>query len=179
MRAPTVRPNTAKNIAGNEVSRCETGRRAGWDRYLELLVRERVPANARRWYVQRADDFAAAVRPKRLSGLTVAETTAFVPRYAREKHLTDWQCRQTVDAVKLLLVDLAQSGRHVRWDGSISEGPPGRSDRHIRPRAAAMPPEAAVAAHPVYRRAAAAQALLQQLARTLRAERYALRTEQS
>jgi hypothetical protein len=108
MRAPTLCPSTANNIVGKEVSRGETGRRAGWDRYLELLMRERVPANARRWHVQRAEDVVAAVRPKRLSALTVAETTAFVPRYAREKHLTDWQCRQKVDTVQLLLVDLAQ-----------------------------------------------------------------------
>lgn len=52
----------------------------------------------------------AARRPRRLSALTVEEVTAFFPRYAREKHLTDCQCRQTVDALQLLVVDLAQSG---------------------------------------------------------------------
>jgi hypothetical protein len=59
-----------------------------------------IKANARRWYVQRAEDFVAAMRPKRLSALTVEEITAFFPRYAREKHLTDWQFRQTVDPKK-------------------------------------------------------------------------------
>ena len=179
MRAPTVRPNTRENAADKETPRREFGRPSGWDRYLELLVRERVPANARRWYVQRAEDFVAAMRPKRLSELTVEEITAFVPRYAREKQLTDWQFRQTVDALQLLLVELAQSraAREVDWEHLRESG---RALEAAHPtRAAAVSPEAAVAAHPVYQRAAAAQPLLQQLARTLRAERYALRTEQT
>ena len=60
----------------------------------------------------------AARRPRRLSALTVEEVAAFFPRYAREKHLTDCLCRQTVDALQLLLVDLAQSGaaREVDWE---------------------------------------------------------------
>ena len=93
MRAPTVRPNTCKNPAGRQIPRRESGRPSGWHRYLELLVREGVAANARCWYVQRAEDFVAAMRPKRLSELTVEEITAFFPRYARENQLTDWQFR--------------------------------------------------------------------------------------
>jgi integron integrase len=142
-------------------------------------VRERVPANARRWYVQRAEDFVAAVRPKRLSEVTAAEITAFFPRYAREDQLTDWQFRQTVDALQLLLVDLAQAeaARDVDWEHLRESG---RTLEVTHPtRAAAMSPEAAVAGHPVYQRSTAAQPLLQDLARTLRAERYALRTEQT
>ncbi|MBK1633915.1 hypothetical protein CKO31_24925 [Thiohalocapsa halophila] len=179
MRAPTVRPNTGKNPAGRQIPRRESGRPSGWHRYLELLVREGVAANARCWYVQRAEDFVAAMRPKRLSELTVEEITAFFPRYARDNQLTDGQFRQTVDALQLLLVDLAQAGaaREVDWEHLRESG---RALESAHPtRAAAMSPEAAVAGHPVYQRAAAAQPLLQQLARTLRAERYALRTEQT
>jgi integron integrase len=144
-----------------------------------LLERERVPASARRWYVQRAEDFVAMVRPKRLSEVSTAEITAFFPRYAREKRLTDWQFRQTVDALQLLLIDLAQSSaaRAVDWDHLRESG---RELQAWHPtRAAAMTPDAAVASNPVYGRSTATQPLLRQLATTLRAERYALRTEQT
>ena len=83
------------------------------------------------------------------------------------------------DALQLLLVGLAQAGaaREVDWEHLLESG---RALEEAHPtRAAAMSPEAVVAGHPVYQRAAAAQPLLQQLARTLRAERYALRTEQT
>jgi len=179
MRTPPVRPSTPKQSRAAPAPRRETGRPSGWDRYLELLVRERVPANARRWYVQRAEDFVAAVRPKRLGELSASEITAFFPRYAREKHLTDWQFRQTVDALQLLLVDLAQAAaaREVDWEHLRESG---RALGAAHPtQAAVMTPEEAVAANPVYARSTVAQPLLKQLAQTLRAERYALRTEQT
>ena len=118
-------------------------------------MRERVPANARRWYVQRAEDFVAAMRPERLSELTVEEITAFFRRYARENQLTDWQFRGTVDALQLLLVELAQAGaaREVDWEHLWESG---RALAAAHPtQAAALSPEAAVAEHPVYQCAAA------------------------
>jgi hypothetical protein len=48
MGTPPVRPSTPKQSRAAPAPRRETDRPSGWDRYLELLVRERVPANARR-----------------------------------------------------------------------------------------------------------------------------------
>ncbi|WP_242477226.1 phage integrase N-terminal SAM-like domain-containing protein [Halochromatium glycolicum] len=144
-----------------------------------MLERERVPASARRWYVQRAEDFVAAVRPKRLSEVSTEDITAFFPRYAREKRLNDWQFRQTVDALQLLLIDLAQAAaaRAVDWEHLRESG---RELEATHPtRAAAMTPDAAVEASPIYARSTVTQPLLKRLAMTLRAERYALRTEQT
>ena len=73
---------------------------------MQLLEQEHIPANARRWYVVRAQDFVEAMRPKRLGQLTAEEIAAFFPGYAGERRLTDWQYRQTVEAVQLLLVRL-------------------------------------------------------------------------
>ncbi|MCF8004096.1 MAG: integron integrase [Chromatiaceae bacterium] len=129
--------------------------------------------------MHRAEDFVATVRPKRLSEVSTAEITAFFPRYAREKQLNDWQFRQTVDALQLLLIDLAQSSaaRAVDWDHLRESG---RELQASHPtRAAAMTPDVAVASNRVYARSTATQPLLKQLATTLRAERYALRTEQT
>ena len=111
----------------------------------------------------------AAVRPKRWGELSASEITAFFPRYAREKHLTDWQFRHTVDALQLLLFDLAQAvaAREVDWEHLRESG---RALGPAHPtRAAAMTPQAAVAANPVYARSAVAQPLPTSLVRPLRA----------
>ena len=52
-----------------------------------------MPVSQRRWYVQRAQAFVEAMRPKRLSELEATEITAFFSRYAREQRLSDWQFR--------------------------------------------------------------------------------------
>ena len=59
-----------------------------------------------------------ATRPKRLGELTAEEIAAFFPRYAGEHRLTDWQYRQTVEAVQLLLVRLGgcRAAHEVEWD---------------------------------------------------------------
>jgi hypothetical protein len=120
--------------------------------------------------VQRAEDFVAWARPKRLSELTVEEITAFSPRCAREQALTDWQFRQIVDAPQSLLLDLAQSGGDwfMQW-GALVSGRPLDAAQPLR--AAAMSPEAAVAADPMVGQAIWTQVLLTQLTETLRAER--------
>ena len=179
MHSRKARPDLTNHAAADSSSRRESGRPSGWDRYLEVLERQRVPASARRWYVQRAEDFVAAVRPRRLSEVSTEEIRAFFPRYAREKRLNDWQFRQTVDALQLLLIDLAQSpaARAVDWEHLRESG---RELEASHPtHAAAMTPDAAVEANPVYARSTATQPLLKRLAMTLRAERYALRTEQT
>ncbi|WP_216593913.1 hypothetical protein [Thioflavicoccus mobilis] len=62
-----------------------------------------MPLAQRRWYIEQAETFAAAVRPKRLVEVSAAEITAFFPRYPREQQLDDWQFRQMVNALQLLL----------------------------------------------------------------------------
>jgi integron integrase len=129
--------------------------------------------------VRRAQDFIDAMRPKRLSGLSADEITGFFPRYAREQRLTDWQYRQTVDAVQLLLVDLAGSdaASQVEWDFCREAGAELPAEHPTL--AAASPPDAAIDANPRYGNSTADKALLKQLAQVMRAKRYALRTEQT
>ncbi|AGA92189.1 integron integrase [Thioflavicoccus mobilis 8321] len=138
-----------------------------------------MPLGQRRWYVERAEAFVAAVHPKRLVEISAAEITAFFPRYAREQQLNDWQFRQMLDALQLLLVDVAAcpAAREVEWDYWRESGDTLAADHPTV--AAALSPEQAVDAHPIYAKAAEHRPLLKQLARTLRAQRYALRTEQT
>jgi len=90
---------------------------SGWDRYLSVLERNRVPLKQRRWYVLRAEDFIDAVWTTRMGEVSAEQITALSPRYAREQRLNEWHYRQTVVAVQLLLVDLAQvrAGKSVDW----------------------------------------------------------------
>ena len=157
----------------------EAGTPSGWDRYLSLLERERIPANHRRYYVQRAEAFIEAVRPARMREVSADQIAAFFPRYARDRRLNAWQFRQTVEAVQLLLVDLSRSpaARAVDWDywksagEDLADSPPTL--------AAQQTPEAVVTETVRYAASAERLPLLKVLARTLRARRYAIRTEQT
>ncbi len=165
--------------AGALPARRETGTPSGWDRYVSLLEEERIPEAARRWYVVRAQDFVDAMRPKRLRELSAKEITGFFPAYARERRLTDWQYRQTVEAVQLLLVRLGgcPAAKTVEWDFWVEVGQALPPDHPTR--AGALTPAEAVDNNPRYSNVTAGRPLLKQMAQTLRARRYALRTEQT
>ena len=157
--------------------RREAGRPSGWDRYLTVLERHRVPQNQRQWYMQRAEAFVDAARPKRVGEVSAEEITAFFHRYAREHQLSDWQFRQMVDAVQLLLIDLANSpgATEIDWDYWKEAG---RELGAGHPTVASeRTPEQAVRTEPRYARSTDHHPLLKTLARTLRARRYAIRTE--
>ena len=95
---PPSRPGRARGSP--DVSRREAHQPAGWDRYLSVLERNRVPPKQRRWYVLRAEASVNAMRPMRMGKASVEHITAFFPRYAREQRLNRWQYRQTVEAVQ-------------------------------------------------------------------------------
>lgn len=110
-------PAPASGVPGIKPSRVSASP-SGWDRYVSVLQRNRIPVNQRRWYVLRAEAFVDAVRPTRMGEVSAEQITTFFPRYARDQRLNEWQYRQTVDAVQLLLVDLAESraAREIDWD---------------------------------------------------------------
>ena len=152
--------------------RRESANPSGWDRYLSVLERNRIPVNQRRWYVLRAEAFIDAVRPTRMGEVSVGQITAFFPRYAREQGLNEWQYRQAMDTVQLLLVDLAQSkaSREIDWD-VVEEA--GRALDAGHPTfARAMTPDEAVETQPRYAPSSGQYSLLKSLARTLQARRY-------
>jgi integron integrase len=174
--APEAAHSTGTSVAP---ARRERGTPSGWDRYVQLLEQEHIPANARRWYVVRAQDFVEAMRPKRLGQLTAEEIAAFFPRYAGEHRLTDWQYRQTVEAVQLLLVRLGgcRAAHEVEWDFLSEIGQALPADHPMR--VGALTPAEAIDNNPRYSGSTSGRPLLKQLAQVLRAKRYALRTEQT
>ena len=81
-RAAASEVDRSAGNSGAARRRREDGAPSGWDRYVALLEQERIPENARRWYVLRAQAFVAAIRPKRLGELMSVETKRSFPRYA-------------------------------------------------------------------------------------------------
>jgi hypothetical protein len=99
-------------------TRREDGAPSNWDRCLDLLIRRQVPAKFRQWYIRRVEDFMKDLKPTALSALTAEQVTDYLRRQLARSDLADWQMQQTVDALRLLLIDLAQvpAGKGVDWD---------------------------------------------------------------
>jgi hypothetical protein len=89
-----------------------------WDQYWALLVAKRIPQQAQRWYVTHVQDFLDAVQPNSLKDLSREEITGYLQQTSSQGKWQDWQFRQVVDALQLLLVDLAgvKAAQLVDWD---------------------------------------------------------------
>ncbi len=90
---------------------------SNWQRYLDLLARRAVPERYRQYYVRHVEHLIAAFPGRKLSELTRDEVTAYLSKIANSPSIPNWRLRQTVDALKLLLVDLCQNrqAREVDW----------------------------------------------------------------
>ena len=73
----------------------------------ELLVAKGIPQKAQRWYVTHVEQFLGAVQPNSLKGLTTDDITGYLRQTSSQGKWQEWQFRQMVDALQLLLVDLA------------------------------------------------------------------------
>ncbi|RKT44881.1 hypothetical protein [Thiocapsa rosea] len=103
--------NTAK-------PRREDGSPSNWDHYPDLLIPRQVPAKSRQWCVRRAEDFLKDLKPASLSVPTADQITDCLGRTSSRLDLVEWQVSRTVDALRLLLVDLSHvpAGKGVDWD---------------------------------------------------------------
>jgi integron integrase len=156
-------------------TRREDGAPSNWDRYLDLLARRGVPEKFRRWYVRRVEDFLKAVRPGSLARLSAEQVTSYLQNASGRPGLADWQFRQVVDALQLLLVDLAQvpAAKSVEW-AYWKEG-----GRGLEPDHPTIAKSSAPASGPRFARSAQSFPLLETLARTIRSMQYSIRTEQA
>lgn len=173
---PTRKPPAA------QPSRREDGSPSRWDQYVALLESKRIPEKARPHYVRFVETFLRDLRPSSLSELTAEQVTDYFQRLARASNHADWQFRQVVDAIQLLLVDLAHvsAGKQVDWD-YWKEALKTLSIHHPTLAKEQAPGNriAAGAAGPKFARSAEAFPVLESLARTIRSKRYSIRTEQS
>jgi len=75
-------------------------------RYLEILARRGVAEKMRPWYFRRVVGLLKARRPVSLSRVTAEKIAGYLQQVSAPSQLTDWQCRQLVDALQLLFVDM-------------------------------------------------------------------------
>ena len=169
-----------KNPQPNPGTRRESGQPSRWDQYVELLDRKKVPEKARRWYVARVETFLNQVKPELLQNLSAGEVTGFFQEISRSGNLADWQFRQTVDAIQILLVDLADSpvGGKVDWDYWREAATELGADHATVARDQPLGQGFALGG-PKFAPSAQAMPLLKDLARKLRSKQYSIRTEQS
>jgi integron integrase len=117
-----------------------------------------------------------------LSLLSSAEIAGYLWQVSSGNRLAGWQFRQAADALQLLLVDLAQvpAAKQVDWDYWKEAGEALPPDHPTLAKSQA--PQARVerlAQGPRYANASGSYPLLAELARTIRAMQYSIRTEQS
>jgi len=88
-----------------------------WHRYLEVLEKRRVKESARRWFVRRAEEFIRAAKGKKLAEHSGADINRYLEEQGRKDGISDWQFRQTVDAIQILL-ETAGAGcaNEVDWE---------------------------------------------------------------
>ncbi len=139
-----------------------------------------MPQKARRWYVARVEAFLKELQPESVRQITAPEVEAFFQTMARDTRLEDWQFSQVVDAIRILLVDLAQAPgvKGVDWDywkeaaRSLGQSHPTVArDNDLKATQGSNSPTfyGKISDHP----------MLIDLARVLRAKQYSIRTEQS
>jgi integron integrase len=162
--------------------RREDGAPSRWDQYVDLLDRRRVPEKARRWYVARVEGFLKDLQPGSLGELTGDEITGYFQMVSSQGKLADWQFRQFVDAIQLLVVDLARLpvGGEIDWDYWKEAGRP--LDAAHPTIARELEPDGTGgkgADGPRFSSAAKRFPVLENLARTLRSRHYSIRTERS
>lgn len=89
-----------------------------WDRYINILEEQQVSVKARRWYVKRVEQYIAYYEDERLRTHSAEHIVKFFTEIGREGRLSDWQFKQTVDAIRILFCKLLQLDlcSAVDWD---------------------------------------------------------------
>jgi hypothetical protein len=98
--------------------RREDGSPSNWDRDPDLLIRRQVRARSRQWCVRRVDDFLEGLKPASLSSPTADQSTDCQGRTSSRSDLAEPQVSRIVDALRWLLVDLADVpvGKGFDWN---------------------------------------------------------------
>ncbi len=94
------------------------GQVSRWQQFIQLLSSNNVPEKAQRYYVKHVEDLIRETGQTPLLNLRRDVVEAFLQKRADNPHLEDWQVRQCIDAIRLLLEDLAHAPvcAEINWD---------------------------------------------------------------
>jgi integron integrase len=88
-----------------------------WQQYIHLLSLRKVPEKARRYYVRYVEELIRESDQTPLLNLSREVLEAFLRRRANNTRMEDWQVRQCVDAIQLLMEELAHApvAKEIDW----------------------------------------------------------------
>ena len=156
-----------------------------WRNYASLLTKSGVSPKAVPWYRKHVEAYLQAMRGKRLSQHNGTDMAKFLGMIGGHSQLQDWQIRQTVDALRILFVDLvrapwAQQFDWAQWKDSA------RALEADHPTTARDTADLPAATHRRGREGSLLRSLrechgdlVQRVIATLRVGNYAIRTEQA
>lgn len=82
-----------------------------WHRYFNLLQAKQIPAEQQKYYVKHVQKFIKAFPQRKLSSITTEEISSYFLTLAAGDEISNqsqWLFQQSVDALRLLLVELYQ-----------------------------------------------------------------------
>lgn len=80
-----------------------------WDNYINILIEQELKESVRRWYVKRVEQYIQHYPDERLRSHSPQHVVDFFTEMGREGKLSDWQFRQSVDAIRILFCYLLKS----------------------------------------------------------------------
>jgi len=87
-----------------------------WDRYIQFLTKQSINNKELRWYVRRSEQYIAHNPDKRLVDHTPDDVVTYLQQQGRSTTISDWQFRQTVDAIRNLFLFIESPlGSEFSW----------------------------------------------------------------
>jgi hypothetical protein len=106
------------------------GTQPDWRKFLHIVRATGIRSPADRYFVLRAEQFVRALKDKPIETCTTAEVTRYLGDLGRRGVLADWQFRQVVDALEILLNRVLALGWAAGFDWAYWRA----SARRLEPR---------------------------------------------
>ncbi len=87
-----------------------------WRRFIAVVHQRGTRAPADRWYVIRAEQFERALQDKELRACDAADVDAYLRELGDQARLRDWQYRQVVESLEILLARVLELPWAARFD---------------------------------------------------------------
>lgn len=151
-----------------------------WQRYIDLLQQQVKSKRAHRYYVSHVEQFIKAFGQRPLSQLSADDLVRYLKESASRSDLQTYQYQQLVDALRLLFKNLVPTdvGKQVDWHfwhqaaNTLPKSHPTIMEQ-------TLPKELLTAEDNASALSSGSQALLAEMALSLRTNNYAFRTERT
>jgi integron integrase len=158
-------------------------------KYINILSKKNIPREEQIGYVREVEAFLRATPPSKLNDLQTESITSYISGLCEATDLDDERVLKAIDAVRLLLVDLAKApaGDEIDWDywikrrldlrGQIKEGK--EKEGNDKGESRSFYREEPVSGSPRVIRGIKEFPIIENLIKRIREKNYSIRTEQS